>query len=542
MVKKRSKSIYLEIQGHRKKPYGILRSSYREGGKVKHETHGRLTGLSLEKLKLIRAALQEEVQPKGDNSSLRLLGSKEYGASAASIALAKSLGLNKLIYSKPELQWVKDSLAMIAGRLIYQGSKLSLSNLWNTSSLWELSGVEGNVDVDEHCYEVMDRLYGRKDAIEKGLATKHLQNGKLVLYDITSSYMEGEYKNSAIVEFGYNRDDKRGHEQIVVALICNETGCPVGVEVFPGNTKDSETVIPEIKKIKEKYAITEIIFVGDRGMTTHNKLQEIRAEGFFVISALNHQQIQKLVSKEIVQLGLFDDMRISEVVDPEVPELRYCLCKNPETAKRETKTRETLLNKTIEELTKVQASKRKNTDDKISARVGKILAKYKVGKLIEWSVNNKNLVFSIKNEILQKEKQLDGCYVIVTDTPSGTMNTLEVVQSYKNLTFVEVAFRNLKTVQLEIRPVYHKLDHRIKSHVFICMLAYYLQWHMKQRLKPLFQQDGVGKYRMWTFYNVIETLKAIRSESVSLNDIKFNQTSELSEDQQYIVDLLDIRL
>jgi transposase len=539
---KKNSRIYLEIQSHRKNPYGVLRTSYRENGKVKHKNFGRLTGIGMDKLKLLRAAFQDEAIAKGDPNALKLLNSKEYGASAAGIKLARNLGLHQAIYSKPEEQWVKDSLAMIVGRLIYQGSKLSLSQIHEQSCLWELSGIKGHVDVETHCYDVMDKLYKRKDIIEKNLADKHLEKGCVVLYDISSSYMEGEYAESELVQYGYSRDRKRGYAQIVVGLVTNNEGCPIGVEVFPGNTKDSSTVIPKIKDIKEKYGIEDIVFVGDRGMTVGQKFTEIQSEGVSVISALSHQQMQDLLKRDVIQLGMFDKQNIVEVYDPEREGIRYCLCQNPDTAAREAKTRNALIEKTKEELDKIQLSTRKGSDTKMAARVGKALSKYKAGKYFDWEVKDKTLTYSLREDMIQKETSLDGCYIIVTDVNEKIMLKQEVVEAYKQLAFVETAFRNLKTVQLEIRPVYHKNDNRIKAHVFICMLAYYLQWHFRRRLSSLLDKDGKGKNRKWTFHHIIETLKAIRSQRVLLNNIPFNQITELTENQLNIITLLNIKI
>jgi len=244
--------LHLEIQKHRAQAYGLIRSSYRENGRVKHTAHGRITGMSVSQLKLLQAAFRGEVVPKGTHQALQLLGSKEHGASAAVLALARQLGLPHMLYSRRE-PWVDDVLAMIAGRVVYAGSKLALSNEWKNTTLWEQCAVPGPVDVDVHCYAAMDRLLARQKAVEKKLAAKHLKEGRLVLYDITSSYFEGAYTDSEIVLFGYNRDGKRRHEQMVIALVCNEQGCPVGVEVFPGNTQDASTVPQKIADIRQEY-------------------------------------------------------------------------------------------------------------------------------------------------------------------------------------------------------------------------------------------------------------------------------------------------
>ena len=260
---KKSSRLHLEIQTHRANPYGLIRSSYRENGVIKHETLSRITGVPLATLKLIQAAFQGNVVLKSD---FKILNSKEYGASFALRQIAKSTGLDKIIYSRPAEPWVQDVMAMIVGRVIYAGSKLSLTRVGSFSSLWELCGVtDTDIDVNHHCYSPMDRLMERKDIIQKKLAQKHLTQRSVILYDITSTYFEGKYTDSKTITYGYNRDKKRGHEQIVIGLICSQDGCPIAVEVFRGNTKDETTVSAKILEVKEKYGIENAIFVGDRG-------------------------------------------------------------------------------------------------------------------------------------------------------------------------------------------------------------------------------------------------------------------------------------
>lgn len=536
-------SYHLEIQTHRKSPVGIIRSSFREQGKVKHRSHGRLTGLPLQKLKLLQAAFRGDVLPKNDPNALQILASKEYGASFAILQFAKQLGLHTTLYSRPQ-QWVSDCLAMIVGRILYAGSKLSLSHQFKNTALWELCGVEGAVDVDIHCYEAMDRLLERQDAIQRTLAAKHLANGHLVLYDITSSYLEGEYKESQLVDFGYNRDGKKGHEQIVIGLLCSKEGCPVGVEVFRGNTKDSSTVMGKIAELRERYGLQKIIFVGDRGMITSSNIDQLKdIEGLATISALTHPQIYALIERKLFQPELFDEKQIAEVTDPEDPALRYCLCRNPETARRETATRNRLMELTRVELDKIAASARRSSPEKIGARVGKVLAKFKCGKFVEWETVNGNLRWTFKQEKIDAEKRLDGCYIVCARSVSKeTMATNEVVGSYRKLELVERAFRNLKTVQLEVRPIYHKKDDRIRAHVFLCTLAYYVQWHMIKCLQPLFAKDGEGKNRQWSFKNVMERLKCIRRENVRLSGVEFQTVGTPEADQEEILELLGIKL
>ena len=441
---------------------GILRSSFRQDGKVKHTNHGRVTGLNLEQLKLVQAAFSGNVLPKGHPDALQILSSKEHGASRAILELARELELDRALYSRPE-PWVKDVMAMLAGRVIYQGSKLWLSHLWPSTTLWEQCGVEGPVDVQAHCYEPMDRLLDRQAAIQKNLARKHLQEGRLVLYDITSSYFEGEYPESDIVAFGYNRDGKRKHEQMVIGLICNEEGCPVGVEVFAGNTQDASTVPDKIKEVQQAYGIKKLIFVGDRGMVTQANYNKVKDwEGLWTIGALTHKQIVALLERKVISPELFDEQKVVEVIDPENTRLRYCLCRNPETKARETATRKKLIELTQVGLEKIAQSKRKAQDAKVGARVGTLLAKYKVGKFVSWEVKQGKLTWSVDPEAVKAEEVWDGCYVVRSDVPKEELAAVEMVAGYRKLELVEQAFRQIKTVQLEVRPVYHKLDRRIR--------------------------------------------------------------------------------
>jgi len=375
-------NLHLEIQTSRKNPVGILRTSFRENGKMKHTQHGRITGCSLEQLKILQLAFRERVVPADDPQAFKILSSREYGASYAILAIAKQLGLHQALYSRPE-PWVSSALAMVVGRLVYAGSKLSLCNHHPNTCLWELCGIEDPPDVDVQCYEPMDRLLQRQAAIQRNLARRHLNGGHLVLYDITSVYFEGEYKESELVTFGYNRDGKKGREQIVVGLICNAQGCPVGVEVYAGNTKDETTVIDKVHEIKANYGIEKLIFVGDRGMITRSNIEALKdEEDLQTIGALTHGEMMTLLKDKVITLDLFDERSIHEVTDPANPTRRYCLCRNPRTAQRESQTRQRLLDLTATALTEIAAYKRATTVEKLGARVGKALAKYKMGKFI----------------------------------------------------------------------------------------------------------------------------------------------------------------
>jgi transposase len=539
-----ARRLHLEIQTHRANPVGIIRSSFRdrETQTVKHTQHGRITGLSLQQLKLIQAAFQGDVVPKNDPGAFQCTNSKEYGASYAVLEMARQLDLDTILYSRNE-PWVRDCLAMIVGRVVYAGSKLALSNQWKNSALWELCGVQGKVDVEDHCYKPMDRLLERQKAIQRALAKKHLRNGHVVLYDITSSYFEGEYEQSDIVLFGYNRDGKRGHEQVVLGLLCDQRGCPVGMELFAGNTQDAQTVIDKIQELRQEYGLSDVTFVGDRGMITQANARKLEnVQGLHTISALTHAQMFELVERKVVQLGLFDENKIAEVIDPKKPQQRYCLCRNPETQARETATRNRLLELTQQGLDKLVKRKKKGTAAKLGSQVGRLLQKYKMGKFFKWEVKEGRLEYQLEKEAVAQEQLFDGCHVVNTTVAASLMKEAAVVETYKSLTFVEQAFRSLKTVALEIRPMYHKKDDRIRSHVFLCMLAYYVYWHMRQRLSPLFEKDGIGKNRQWTMENVFEHLGGIRQQQVSVAGAQFMQITQPTEQQHQLLDLLGIKL
>jgi transposase len=467
-----------------------------------------------------------------------ITGSREYGASFACYILLKDLGLHSVISSRPSEVWVKSAIAMLIGRLVYAESKLSLSHCGSYSALWEICGISDDIHVDVHCYEAMDRLFDRQDIIQKKLAAKHLNNGSLILYDITSTYMEGEYEDSEIVRFGYNRDRKRGHEQIVIGLVCASDGCPVAVEVFKGNTKDETTLLDKIEEIQNKFGLEKIIFVGDRGMVTQSKYEQLNHELVKVITALTHGTIVSLLEKEVIQIGMFDEKNIVEVVEDEK---RYCLCKNPDMAKKEAATRQSLLKETTEELDEIVKGTRKTKYSK-AIRAGKVVSKYKMGKFLLFEGSDDDLTYQLDHTKIDREAQLDGCYIIFTDVLQADMTAAETVASYKRLTKVEQAFRNMKTVRLEIRPVYHKTDDRIKCHIFLCMLAYYVMWHMNQRLKPLFKADGVGAERKYTFDYVIGSLKSIRIQDVEVCGTKSQVVSAPTDAQAHILNHLRVAL
>jgi transposase len=550
----RDGNLHLEIQTSRKNPVGLLRTSFYEEGKTKHTQHGRITGCTVAQLKLLQQAFREKVVPADSPDAFHILQTKEYGASFALLNILKKTGLDKAIYSRAE-PWVNSALAMIIGRIIYAGSKLSLCHMQDNTSLWEICGIEEKVDVEKHCYTPLDKLLARQHIIQQQLAKKHLSEGQLILYDITSSYLEGEYAESKLVEFGHNRDGKKGHEQIVIGLLCNQEGCPVGVEVFKGNTKDSRTVLSKIEEIKKTYGIKKVIFVGDRGMVTKHNLELLQeredlSKNLFTITALTRADMNHLLEKDVIQPELFDERNIYEVTDPDNPEKRYCLCRNPLRAEKDRATRVALFEKTKEKLKEIADYKKATTPEVLGARIGKVLNQYNTGKYITWHVQadkeaqksrQHKVIWHLNESVLEREAKLEGCYVITSNVKPEDMTTIQIVKAYKKLICVEKAFRNLKTVQLEIRPIYHKRDDRIRAHVFLCMLAYYVQWHCQQLLMPL-THEGKGKNRRWTFTNIIETLKQVTRNKVKIEGVKLFKNSHPTLEQEKILNLLGVTL
>jgi len=526
----KSQSLHFEINLSRNKPIGYIRNSYREDGKVKHQTISKIHGLTLDLLQNMKAAFDGFTI---NHSDIKLHDGREYGASSLLFNLAKKIGLDSIIYSKNE-PWVRNALAMIIGRIVYQGSKLALSNIASISCLWEVCGVKDfEIDVDKNCYDAMDELLARQNMIQKKLVSKHLSDGSVILYDITSTYLEGEYEDSNSIDYGYNRDKKRGKRQIVIALICTKEGCPVAVEVFSGNTSDSTTVQDKIKEIKEIYGVSKFIFVGDRGMLTQKNIDECK--DIDTITALKYAAIKKLCEEKGVQLSMFDEKMTTEVILPEEPDVRYALRKNPIRAQKQRETRSRIIQKTENALSEIATPKKKAADKTLAARAAKIFYKYKTEKYFAWDIQGNKIVYSRKEDIIADEEKYDGLYVIRSNVSKDIMTICEVVEAYKSLINVEQAFRNIKTVQLEIRPIYHRTDERIKAHVFICMLSYYLLWHMNRALKQLYEDP---KYPEFTQNHVIETMKVLQKLKLTVGSITTDTIAEPNEMQRYIQKLV----
>lgn len=471
----------------------LLRRTYRDGGKVKHQTLGNLSHLPADLIDTIRRRLRGE--PPEDGGPWEIVRSLPHGHVVAVLQTIQRIGLDNILASRPSRQRAV-VVALIVARILKPGSKLAtVRALHQETATTSLSLELGLEDVTEReVYEAIDWLQQRQKRIENKLAKKHLQDGTLLLYDVSSSYYTGH--KPGLVRFGYSRDRKRGFPQIVYGLLCDGQGCPVSIEVFQGNTADPHTLASQIKKVRKRFGVRRVVFVGDRGMLTSRRIdEELRGvEGLEWISALRTDGIKKLVSHGAIELSLFDERDLAEVTSPDFPGERLVVCRNPLLADRRAKKRAELLEASEKKLDAVVAATQRKKrplrgKDKIGLRVGKILGQYKVGKHFVLDISDASFSYRRDDAKISEESALDGIYVVRTSVKSDIVSAEDAVRAYKDLAKVERAFRSMKTVDLKVRPVYHWLDDRIRGHVFLCMLAYYVEWHMRQRLAPILFDD-----------------------------------------------------
>jgi transposase len=467
----------------------LLRHSYREGGKVKNETVGNLSHLPDHVVDIVRRALKgESLVPAKGAFEIVEGGSRFHGHVDAVLTAMKRLGLPALVASRASRQ--RDLvIAMVAARILEPQSKLATIRWWSDTTLTELLDV-GDADEDD-LYEAMDWLVDRQPHIEKKLAARHLDEDGLALYDLTSSYFEGV--TCPLAAFGHNRDGKKGKLQVNYGLLTNRQGIPVSVSVFEGNSGDPKTLLPEVDKVRKKFGIERFVLVSDRGMLTQKQVNAVQdMDGVDWIGALRPEAIKKLVTGGAIQMGLFDERNLFELTHPDFPGERLVACRNHELAHRRAIKRQSLLDATVGELDKVRRMVergRLRNQDKIGVRVGKVLNKYRVGKHFELDIRDDAFEFHIIEDKVAAEAGLDGIYVIRTSLPAPRMDAAQTVRSYKLLSQAERAFRSFKTVDLMVRPIRHRLEDRVRAHIFLCMLAYYVLWHMIEAWRPLLFAD-----------------------------------------------------
>ena len=477
-----------KIPNRNSPPTYLLRESYRENGRVKNRTLANISHLPSEQIELLSRVLKgEQLLPA--EGVFRITRSLPHGHVQAVLDMFAFLKLPSLIASQHcrERDLV---LAMIAQRILDPGSKLATTRLWKNSTLGERLNV-AEAEVDE-LYLAMDWLLSRQTRIENKLAKRHLQNGNLVHYDVSSSSYTGA--TCVLARFGHNRDGRK-LPCIVYGVMTDDEGRPISVDVYPGNTGDPTTVPDQMEKLKTRFGLERIVAVGDRGMLTQAQIDKLRERpGIGWISALRAAGIRELIDKGQLERSLFDEKNLAEISSPDFPGERLVACYNPILAERRQRKRESLLAATESKLERISREVARRTKkplkkDEIGLKVGRVLNKYKVGKHFRLTIDDSLLRWERKNQAIELEAEMDGFYVIRTSEPSDRLSADNAVRGYKRLADVEQAFRSLKSLELLVRPIHHRLEKRVKVHIFVCLLAYYVQWHLKRAWSPLLFAD-----------------------------------------------------
>ncbi len=482
--------MYIDVVPNRDSPPAVLlREAWREGNKTRKRTLANLSDWPQEKIETFRRLLRDErlVSPEDLFATQKTL---PHGHVQAVLEMIGRLGLDRLI-SAQRCRERDLVVAMIVQRLIDPCSKLATTRAWHTTTLAEELGVAEATEND--LYEAMDWLLERQERIEKKLAARHLSEGGLVLYDVSSSFYEGH--TCPWAKFGHDRDGKTGLPIIVYGVMTNGEGCPVAVSVYPGNTGDPTTVADQIEKLRERFGLSRVVMVGDRGMLTQPQIDKLKQHpGFGWITALTSTAIRALVSQGALQLSLLDQKNLAEISAPDYPGERLMVCHNPVLEEQRRRKREALLKaseKNLEKIGKEVARRKKKplTAAEIGLKVGKVLGQYKMGKHFECKIGEGSLAWNRRAESIEQEEKLDGIYVLRTSEPVERLSAEETVRSYKSLAEVERAFRCLKGIDLLVRPIRHRTEDRVPAHIFLCVLAYYVEWHLRRAWAPLLFED-----------------------------------------------------
>jgi transposase len=487
--------MYVAVVPNRNSPPAILlRESFREAGKVKNRTLANISHWPPAQVEALRQVLKghTSVGPRLAEA-FEVVRSLPHGHVAAVLGMLRRLKLEELLEPGPERVRV---LALIAQRILEPGSKLATARALRHDTAHSTLGAElqlGALDEDD-LYAALDWLLPQQAQIEAGLARRHLGEGSLVLYDVSSTYFEGHC--CPLARYGHSRDERRGNPQIVFGLLTDADGCPVAVEVFEGNTADPRTVAAQLAKLRERFELKEVVVVGDRGMLTQARIEEeLRpVPGLEWITALRTGQIHKLVGDGVLQLSLFDQTDLAEITHPDYPGERLVVCRNPLLAQERARKREEIMLAAEKKLEAIAAATRRpqrplRDPERVNYRIGEALGPKKVGKYFQWQLTAAGLTFERNSERIARDAALDGIYVLRTSLSSERLDAAQTVRSYKRLAQVERAFRVLKSLELEIRPIHHRLAGRVRAHVLVCLLAYYLEWHMRRALAPLLFGD-----------------------------------------------------
>ena len=563
-------------------PAVLLRESYRQGKKIRKRTLANLSKWPAHLVEALRVLLRGGTAIDSLNDAFECVRSRPHGHVAAVLGTLRRIGLERMLASAPTRARAL-VVAMLVARVLHPRSKLATARELNTETLaytlGEQLGLE-HADEDE-LYGAMDWLLERQSAIEGKLARRHLEQGALVLYDLTSTYFEG--RSCPLAKLGHSRDGKRGTLQIVFGLLCNREGCPVAVEVFEGNTADPNTLGLQVEKLRERFRLSRVVLVGDRGMLTAARIREELQglSGLDWITALRAPAIRQLVDSGALQLSLFDEKDLAEITSEEYPGERLVVCRNPLLADERARKREELMQASELELDKIAAAtqrtrRRLRGRDKIALRIGRVINKYKMAKHFELDITEEHFAYQRNEHRIREEAALDGFYVIRTSVPDTVLDTEQTVRAYKGLSAVERAFRSFKTVDLKVRPIYHRLPNRVRAHVFLCMLAYYVEWHMRLALAPILfddedkqgaeaeresvvapakssvsarqkartkrNHDGLPVHSFHTLLTDLATIVKNRMQPNLPGGAPFDQTTRPTPLQQKALDLLGVRL
>ncbi len=482
--------MYIEtVPNRNSRPAILLREGWRQGKKTLKRTLANLSDWPQPKIEALRRVLRDEtlVSPQDLLTTRQTL---PHGHVEAILAMIRHLDLEAVIASKRcrERDLV---VGMIVQRLIDPCSKLATTRAWHTTTLAEELGIAEATE--DELYAAMDWLLARQERIEKKLAARHLTEGGLVLYDVSSSSYEG--RTCPLAHFGHNRDGDKQLPIIVYGVMTDGEGRPVAVEVYPGNTGDPTTVGDQVEKLRQRFGRARVVLVGDRGMLTQPQIDKLQKHpGLGWITALKSGAIRELVEKGALQLSLLDEKNLAEIISPDYPGERLVVCHNPLLAEERARKRQALLEATEKSLTKIaqevaRRKKKRLTAAEIGLKVGKVLGRYKVGKHFDCQIGEGSFTWSRRQDCIDQEAQLDGIYVLRTSEPVERLSAEDTVRSYKRLAEVERAFRCLKGIDLLVRPIRHRTEDRVPAHIFLCLLAYYVEWHLRQAWAPLLFED-----------------------------------------------------